>query len=138
MIRATDEDRVREDDVCQRLEQAWRCVITRTGYLDAFDFFGQRDGRTVCIGEIKNRNVTVDTYPTLYLSAHKWLMLVTAAAGMNVKAMFVASFQDELRYVDLGQVDARNHTVAGRFDRPDAPNDKELMILVPIEQMRAI
>jgi hypothetical protein len=38
----------------------------------------------------------------------------------------------------MNQVDARDHELAGRFDRPDQVNDQELIIHVPINEMKVL
>lgn len=136
--RTTERDTERENLVCQILEREWKCLITRTGYLDDFDIIAVRQGRTQAIGEIKNRNNPSDQYRTVFFAAHKWLRLLEASRGLGVPGLFIVNFTDQVRYIDAGKIDARDHEIAGRMDRPDAPNDQELIIHVPVGQMRPI
>lgn len=139
ILRTTAPDTEREDALCRRIQEAWNVRTLRTGYLDGFDLIGIREGKTVFVGEIKNRNVASDAYPTIFLAAHKWLKLVTAAQALDAKALFFVSFNDgAVTWVDLATVDARNNEIAGRTDRPDAPNDQELVIHVPTSQLRRL
>ena len=139
ILRTTAPDTEREDRLCRLIEDAWGVRTVRTGYLDGFDLIGVREGKTVFVGEIKNRNVPHTAYPTIFLAAHKWLKLVWAAQGLDAKAIFFASFSDgRVLWADLAKVDARRNEIAGRTDRPDAPNDQELVIHVPTADMRPL
>lgn len=137
-IRVTVRDRQGEDETKRLLEQRWGCAIHHTGYLDAWDFVGVKDGRTVFLAELKTRTTPMGTYPTVFLSAYKWLRLAHASAALGVTALFVVRFTDAVAWIALSDVDARAHRVAGRTDREGMPNDRELMIEVPIASMKVV
>lgn len=137
-VRTTELDRQREDKVCALLESAWGVRIHRTGFFDSYDLLGIEGGKTRFIGEIKSRHVSHDTYPSVFLSAHKWLTLLSGSKGLGVKGLFIVSFIDEVRWIDVAQVDASKCEIAGRVDRPDAPNDQELVIHVPVNAMGVV
>jgi len=120
------------------METRWECVVHQTGYLDAWDFVGTKDGRTVFIAELKTRDISSTTYDTVFLSAHKWLALSHAAAAMGIAAIFVVRFKDAIMYRNMKHIDATAHRMAGRDDRTGAPNDKELIIDVPVYEMQRL
>ena len=138
MIRTRPKDTASENEVAQLMETKWNCQVHRTGYLDAWDYTGTKDGRTVFIAELKTRNNPSTQYPTLYLSAHKWFRLLQASTGLDVPAIFIARFTDSILYQPINKIDARKSTMAGRTDRAGAANDLELMILVPISDMSCL
>jgi hypothetical protein len=137
-IRTRSQDTQRENLVFTHLQQAWDCNIVRTGYLDEWDGFAVKNGRSVAVLELKNRNVSRTAYPTLYVSAHKWWRLLNLGREMNVAPLFIANYTDALAYIDLRHVDARAHQILGRTDRKNAPSDLEPMILVPVEDLKVI
>ena len=137
-IRTRSEDTTSENQIASLMETRWDCAVHRTGYLDAWDYIGVKDGRTVFIAELKTRNNPSTQYPTVYLSAHKWITLLQGALGLGVTPLFIVRFTDVVMYKRITEIDARKSTMAGRFDRPDAPNDVELMILVPVSEMRVL
>lgn len=138
ITRTTLEDTAREDAACKVLERAWKCKTHRTAYLDGLDLCVLRDGRTVGIGEIKNRTNLSTQYPTIYVSFHKYHRLVFAAAALEVKGIFVVNYADKLCWIDVKDIDARRHGILGRTDREDAPNDTELIIEVPVDELLVV
>lgn len=120
------------------MQSKWDCEVHRTGYLDAWDFVGIKEGRTVFIAELKTRDITTTTYDTVFLSAHKWLSLSYAAAAMEITALFVVRFKDKTMYMNMKHIDATGPRMAGRDDRTGAPNDKELIIDVPVYEMKEL
>jgi hypothetical protein len=137
-IRTRQRDTESENEVARLMETAWQCEVHRTGYLDTWDFVGTKEGRTVFIAELKTRDVTSTTYDTVFLSAHKWLALAHASAAMNISAIFIVRFKDAILYQPIKNIDATQHRMAGRNDRTGAPNDKELIIDVPVYEMRQL
>jgi hypothetical protein len=131
-------DTKNENDVARTIEKAWGCSVDRSGYFDAWDFYGYKDRRLVFIAELKVRTNASSTYPTVFLSVHKWSRLVAAAAGLGVQGLFIVKFSDKLMYARVRDIDARNHTIAGRTDRPGVANDQEPIIEVPVNEMKQI
>jgi len=138
MIRTRPQDKESEQHVARLMEERWQCTVRPTGYLDAWDFVGIKEGRTVFIAELKTRDITSTTYDTVFLSAHKWLQLSHAAAAMHLTALFVVRFKDCVKYVNMKHIDASDHRMAGRDDRTGAPNDLELIIDVPVYLMHTL
>lgn len=138
MIRTQEKDKDSEREVAALMRKRWDCEVQHTGYLDGWDFVGIKNGRTVFIAELKTRNNSSQKYGTVFLSAHKWLALSYASQALGITGLFVVRFKDAVLYQDIGTIDARHHTLAGRSDRPDAPNDQELIIEVPISGMKEL
>ena len=137
-IRTSAQDTERENQVLARLQEAWNCNIVRTGYLDAWDGFAVRNGRSVAVLELKNRNISINDYPTILVSLHKWWRLVNLAREMHIAPLFVVNYKDALAWVDLREVDASRHEVRGRTDRTNAPSDIEPCLLVPVEDLKIV
>lgn len=138
IVRTRPSDTEREDRVARLIEKAWKCEVFRTGYQDDLDFFLLRNGRTEAVAELKNRNVPSDHYETIFLSRHKWDALHRAAWGHEIEAFYLVAFTDGVFYIRLDKIDPRNVKPGGRSDREDAPNDWEMMILVPVADMRRL
>lgn len=131
-------DKQREAEVAGLMEDRWSCRVQRTGYLDGWDFVGVKDGRTVFIAELKSRNVPRSQYPTVFLSAHKWFRLAHASAALGVAGLFVVRFTDAVLWQSVREIDATRHRIAGRTDREGMPNDRELIIDVPVDGMKVL
>jgi hypothetical protein len=72
-------------------------------------------------------------------SAAKWFYLLRLSEALEVPGLYVFAFADGfVGYVKASEIDARRHRIAGRTDRVDAPNDQELIIDVPIEQLQPV
>jgi hypothetical protein len=138
VIRTRQQDKESERLVADLMRQRWQCDVHTTGYLDGWDFVGTKDGRTAFIAELKTRDVTSTTYETVFLSAHKWLAISYAAAAMNITALFIVRFNDCILYQNMKDIDASDHRIAGRDDRTGAPNDRELIIDVPVYEMKRL
>lgn len=138
ITRTTPADTERENQVAETVARQYGWDFQRTGYYDNYDLMFMREGRLVGIGEIKNRNHEHNRYDSVFLSAHKWLTLVTASQGLGVPGLFIVSFTDQIRTKYVSDIDASAHQIAGRSDRPDAPNDQELIIHVPVGSMEYV
>lgn len=138
IVRTTEEDTRRETEVASILERVWNCEVVRTSYLDGLDFWLVRNGTPEAVAELKNRLVKTTTYDEIFLSQHKWDALHRASEAHQIEALFIVNFTDELRYIRLSDIDATNLKVGGRADRTDAPNDREIMVMVPVSQMKVI
>lgn len=138
IIRTTREDTQREQAVAGVLRNAWNCDVVRTGYKDELDFWLVRDGKTEAVAELKNRKVESATYEDVFLSRHKWDALFRATFAHRIEGLFIVNFTDELRYIRLADIDATRLRMGGRWDRTDAPNDWEMMVMVPVAEMKVI
>lgn len=127
-----------ETAAARRLEAAWGVTLHRYPRLHAIDWYAERDDRLVGYAEIKCRTTTANTYPTVFLSLRKYASLTLLEAATGVPATFVAGFAcGSLRWICIRDVDARHITIGGRVDR-GRPEDREPVILVPIDAMTAV
>jgi hypothetical protein len=136
--RATTLDNERERDVARHVAQYCGFQLRSFGaQFSPIDYYAVRDGRVAAVLEIKVRTHAADTYPTVWLSARKWLVLTLAAAGFCCAALFVVRFADGDRFVNLDDVDPRWHELTG-WTMPRAANDIEPLIHVPVATMERI
>jgi hypothetical protein len=84
---------------------------------------------------VKTRRFESSKYADTYLPLEKWYRLLDISRSLEVVGIFVANFTDEIRWIEVGQIDARRHEVCGRTDRPDMPHDWSTKILVPVADM---
>lgn len=124
-----------QDEVAEIVSREWRCEVRRTALFSYFDFEFIREGRVVAIGEVKSRRCTSDTYDEVYLTLDKWYRLLDISRSLDVKGFLLYNFEDSIRYIEVGRVDARNARVCGRSDRPEMVNDRSPKILVPVADM---
>ena len=129
-------DRAAEDRVAQFLEDRWRVKVGAYGPKSPIDRYLTRmvDGerKVAAIIEIKCRSHAVDHpgYPTLYLSLQKYLNLWQAGWLAQVPAFYVARFTDEIRYINIEQIEPGDVWIKGRRPRAGSANDQEPMIEV--------
>jgi hypothetical protein len=124
-----------EAEVADILAAAWKCQVRPTPLRSYYDFEFDRNGRTVGICEVKTRRFESFKYADTYLPLEKWYRLLDISRSLEVVGIFVANFTDEIRWIEVGQIDARRHEVCGRTDRPDMPHDWSTKILVPVADM---
>ena len=132
MLYYSDTDKRNEESVKQRLEAAWDSSVHFFGNTNQIDAYVARGGEIRAWLEVKCRKVTKNTYDTIYLAFRKWLNLITAELHTERPGLFVVDFSDQLCYIPIRSVDARNIKLLGRTDRVGAANDLEPIIEVPI------
>lgn len=135
-VYATELDRANEDEIAALLGVAWGCDLRSFGAFAPLDWYAQRGGALVAVLELKCRTHPTDRYPTVYLAVRKWLALNLAAVGLDVPALFVVRFTDQVRYLRVG-AEAMPARILGRRDR-GAPLDIEPIIEVPVEAMHTV
>lgn len=110
------------------------------GGYDHIDWWLEKDGRTVAYAEVKRRYNDREKYPTIFLAFRKWLALFVSHAYTGVPALFVVGWDDSIGWLDVSSfsVNPLMLTIGGRSDRPDAKNDREPIIEVPISDMRVL
>ena len=139
IVRVDENDERNEQRVGELMERAWGVQMRKFGRFDRLDRFGVEDGVTRFVAEIKVRRNESNRYPTVFASAAKWFYLLRLSESLDVPGLYVFAFIDGfVGYVKADEIDARRHRIAGRIDRVDAPNDQELIIDVPIEQLQPI
>lgn len=141
-MRLETEDHIaRENAIALVLCRAWNVSAVRQGDLNHYarvDWKFYRDQNLVGVGECKGRDILTDTYEELYLSAAKYNAIATLAEELRVPGIWVVGFLDpEIRWIYLRDINPLRLTMGGRTDR-GAPNDIELMILVPVKKMKKV
>jgi hypothetical protein len=132
---ATQGDRRAEDQIAAQIALVTGCVVHRFGMLSAVDFYAVREGRMAGVFEVKHRSHPANRYPSVFLNVRKWLALTLASAGLGVPALFVVGWEDEQRWIRVGDVDATKHRIAGCAQRVKSDSDIEPVIDVPVAQM---
>lgn len=135
---ATRSDAASEDDTARLVEQTWGASLHKFGPLAPIDFYAIRHGRLVGLLELKTRSHASDAFPTVFLNVRKWLALRMASMGIGVPAVFVARFTDDVRWIDVEEVDASKARMGGALRVVKASSDVEPVIEVPVAQMRAL
>ena len=139
IVRVEESDERNEQRVCDALEAAWGVEMRKYGRFDRIDRFGVQNGVTRFVAEIKVRRNEWNRYPTVFASAAKWFKLLQLSEALEVPGLYVFAFVDgRIGFVKASEIDARAHRIAGRIDRVDAPNDQELIIDVPVEQLEFV
>ncbi len=139
IVRVDESDERNEQRVAELIERAWGVTMHKYARFDRIDRYGVENGVTRFVAEIKVRRNESDRYPTVFASAAKWFYLLRLSEALEVPGLYVFAFADGfVGYVKASEIDARRHRIAGRTDRVDAPNDQELIIDVPIEQLQPV
>lgn len=137
--RSTPESDAAERAVADRLELAWGCTFDHLERFDPIDWLISVEHNAFAFGELKCRDIDVDTYETIYLAVHKLNALRERAKRTRRPALFIVGFRDgQIRWIDARHVDDRDLIIAGREDRPDMPHDREPIVLVPVAAMHTI
>lgn len=134
----SEQDEANEEQVARILGKAWKCEVGNFGLYDAIDWFFIRGGRTVAVAELKCRTHPSEKYRTVFLSLRKWLALTMVRVSTGLSAFFVVRFSDEIRYVEVGEIDARRLNISGRDPREGSSNDQEPIIEVPVSTMLVV
>lgn len=127
-------DRENERVVAAQMEAAFKCTVHDFGSLNDVDFWLEKDGALAAYVEMKTRTQSSTKFPTVYLSIRKWLAMNLLSVGVEVPCLFVVKFSDEVRWINLKDVDARSTHICERSDHR-AANDREPVVLVPVSDM---
>lgn len=97
-----------------------------------------RDGLLVALAEFKRREIFHNQYPTVFLSEMKYDAMKEASEHHAVPAYYVIEFIDQTRSIDISRVDISGKSVCGRDPRPGSTHDQEVIIEIPIKEMKEI
>lgn len=135
----SDVDQANEDEVRRILERAWRCEIhTYGGTCESIDWYAIRGATIAAYLELKSRDHTVARYDSVFLNVRKWLALQLIEIGTGCPGFFVVRWTDDLRFVRVAEIDARQMRMGGCNRRVKSATDVEPVIEVPIEMMTQI
>lgn len=136
---ANAHDKANEEDVRAAIESAWGVEIRRYGgHFDAIDFYALRGQKIAAHLELKSRTHESTKYPTVFLNVRKWMALTMTWLNMGVPSLFIVRFTNEIRWIDVKNVDARNIRLGGCSRVVKAKSDIEPVIEVPIGQMNTL
>ena len=134
----TPDDHAAEDRAARVIESAWRCKLHRFPHYNGVDWYAERAGMMVAVLELKTRSHDSTKHDTVWLNIRKWLALGMARIGLGVPALFVVQFTDQLRYVDLGRIEADKHRIAGCRKVVKSYTDVEPVIEVEVASMKLL
>ena len=112
------------------------CQIWKVKQYYVYDFIMKKGGVTAFV-EYKRRMVLKNTYPTIILSAHKFMNIKEQARFFCVKFFFYVEFNDGLFRADLTEYAPKGDSIiiGGRTDRGDS-DDMEPVIEIPIDMFQ--
>lgn len=135
-IYETDQDRGREREVHDYLEQKLNCVFCPADRLANVDgFLCDMDGTVSAVVEIKTRRNPKNKYPTYMLSATKWRNGLEVGKIYKVPFVLVVKFTDGV--FAIAPSSNYKTSVGGRYDRGDA-RDAEECIYIPINKFHEV
>ncbi len=138
VVRTNEYAQEAEAEVCRAIERVTGATVHHFGALAPIDAYASRDGRVVAWLEIKVRSHASTKWKHVFLSVRKWWYLMTAELFQEVPAFFVVRFTDGIRYIRVTDIDPRNMRVVKANRAYQSRNDREVVILVPVEKMRRL
>lgn len=114
----TDLDRSNEESVIGVIAKLSMCDHMKLPKAYRADYVLIKNGRPVCIVEIKCRNVSIDKYETIMISAHKRMECVMLANELRCEVRLVIRYTDGIYAIDFKQ-EPDWSSVGGRWDRND-------------------
>lgn len=139
--RESDADMETEQHVADKCCSVWSCMAERSYKGGPYDYRLLRDGILVALLEVRRRNVNSDTYADLFMSERKHRQLLGLASSYGVPMVFVVSFDDGDRWIDLTLHPRLGTSFASRGTNPAGgarATDRELCVLIPVAKMRPL
>ena len=130
-------DRAKEAEVAAQMSAAFKCLVHDFGSLNDVDFWLEKNGKLAAYAELKCRDILSTKHEDVFLSVRKWLALTLLKTGPGVPCLFVVKFSDEVRWIDINDIDASRTEICERKDHR-AANDREPVILVPVVDMKTL
>lgn len=129
-------DLEREEAVVQELSQHWMCDYHKLPISYQLDYALLRDGKICAICEIKVRNVVLNHYDTLIISAAKRLAGLQYSKMMGIPALLVVKYEDGIRFINFSE-EPDSIGVGGRTDRGDM-QDTEIVLHYATSRLKDI
>lgn len=125
-----------EDEVIRQFAASRNAMAVRMPLKSAIDWSLQAGPHITGWVEIKCRKVARDVYPTLILSAHKYINAMQMRNMFDIPLLIVVRYTDGLYFweVDGRKLDVRH---GGRADRGDW-QDVEPVVHIPVELFEKI
>jgi hypothetical protein len=135
---STPEDHASEDRVARILERAFNCTLHAWPTYHPVDWFAARGGKMVALLELKTRSHASTAFDTVWLNVRKWSALYEHGKALAVPSLFVVQFTDQLRYIDLRDVNAARHRIGGCRQVVKSFTDIEPVIEVEVASMKVV
>jgi hypothetical protein len=135
---ATKQDVWNQQKAATEFAKVLGAEMKEFGQLCAIDYYALVKGKMAGVVEVKCRSHESSRFPTVFLNVRKWLALQMASVGLGVPAYFVVQFADGVRYINIAEVDAARHRVAGTKYLVKSHTDIEPVIEVPVSQMEKV
>lgn len=133
-----DKDNQNEIEVANWLSRCWKCEIKRFGTLNGIDWYIEKHERLIAIAELRCRPYSYAKYPNAFMDISKWSMLICSGLGLSVPALYIVRYSDQVRWIEVRNIDATKHTITGRRDRKPSGivgNAVRPAIIIPVNQM---
>jgi hypothetical protein len=127
----------KEHDTIREIERAWKCKAQKMPVKYTFDYGLYYNGELKAVAELRYRNVSSTTYPTIICALYK-LHAARDFALDGLKPYFIVTFKDGTFYHEFKCWDTfYKIDQGGRTDRGDW-QDMEPVIRIPIEKFKKI
>jgi len=136
----TESDIERENKVKEFLSSHWRCMFEKLPISYRIDYVAVVGGDKIMSWvEIKCRKIASDDFPTLFLSAGKWLAGLSLRDYTGLPFVLVYALQDKLCYLkvvkDFNEVEFK---WGGRTIKTRDSADIEPMVHIPVNCFKEI
>jgi hypothetical protein len=127
-----------QENALDQVAKAWRCEWVSLPEFYQCDAALMRGRVILGMAEVKCRNVRRAEYPTLILSVHKWMYLISLHERLGVRGLLVVKYVDGVYWIDVGETPTRPAIVlGGRADRSDS-QDIEPCVDIPIDWLHPL
>ena len=131
----TDNDLQAEQKIVSVIADCWKCEPKKNPKFYKVDYGLYRNKEVFAWAEIRNRNISIDTYPTFHLSVSKAMFLYEIGYRTDKPAFIVVGLQDRVVFHQIRLTASYRITAGGRIDRND-PDDEEPVVNIPWEQFK--
>jgi hypothetical protein len=125
-----------EAELKRYIEARWSCQLKKMPIFYQVDFAAVRGDRIFAWAEVKCRSHSIERFPTIILSASKWLKLIEFYRSTPHQSFFIVGFTDTVRYVKVSDVllDVE-YKWGGRTVQKRDKDDEEPIIHLPVDLM---
>ena len=116
-----------EADLAREVERAWDCELRRFDEPSAVEWFAVREGSVTALLQLAWHPGEVAMYPTVTLALRTFMALRLAVLAVDVPAVFVVAFADQIRWIRIPARVPWELTV-----------EQEPVVHIPVEQMKVL
>lgn len=131
----TESDLENERRIIRVIAERWNCEAKKNPQFYKVDYGLYRNGEIYAWAELRNRNISIDTYPTFHLSVSKTIFLFDLGYRTDRPAFIIVGLKDRILFHQIRLPASYRITEGGRKDRDD-PDDKEPVVNIPWDQFR--